>query len=388
MRIAVITPGFSAHANDWAIPALQNLACGLALHHEIHIFSQRYPVQGVYHFGGLTHHALGGGQNFGLTSAKIWLQSAQAVARQHRQTPFDLLHAFWVDEAGFSAALVAGWLKKPVVVSLGGGELTNLPDINYGARRFLVRRLTTRYALNRATLVTAGSTYQLDLCRAHQVPEAKLRLAPLGVDTDLFQPSPPSTPSPPIQNLKSKIPTGQSFQNPVIVQAASLLPVKNQHLLLQVLHLVKPEIPQIKLNLAGTGPLQTELVDLAQALSLKPNIMWQQALGYSKMAQLYRASHLYLQTSRHESQGMAVLEAMACGLPLVGTPVGVARELACLPPQASAEALAAQVIEVFGDEARYQALRRQARQIIEAEYSLPVTTHNFLKIYAEALNLP
>ncbi len=375
MRIALITPGFSAQANDWAIPALQNLACGLALHHEIHIFSQRYPAQGVYHFGGLTHHALGGGQNFGLTSAKIWLQSAQAVARQHRQTPFDLLHAFWVDEAGFSAALVAGWLKKPVVVSLGGGELTNLPDINYGAQRFLVRRLTTRYALNRATLVTAGSTYQLDLCRAHQVPKAKLRLAPLGVDIHLFQPSPPNTSLPPIQN-------------PVIVQAASLLPVKNQHLLLQVLHLVKPEIPQIKLNLAGTGPLQTELVDLAQALSLKPNIMWQQALGYSKMAQLYRASHLYLQTSRHESQGMAVLEAMACGLPLVGTPVGVARELACLPPRASAEALAAQVIEVFGDESRYQVLRRQARQIIEAEYSLPVTTRNFLKIYAEALNLP
>jgi glycosyltransferase involved in cell wall biosynthesis len=188
IRIAFIAPGFSAHANDWAIPALLNLARTLAQTHELHIFSQRYPARGLYQFDGLTHHAVGGGQNFGLTSARIWLQTSQTIIRQHRQTPFDVLHAFWADEAGFSAALAGFRLKRPVVVSLGGGELTNLPDLHYGAQRFLVRRLTTRYALKKATLITAGSNYQLDLCRAHHVPEPKLRLAPLGVDTTLFQP--------------------------------------------------------------------------------------------------------------------------------------------------------------------------------------------------------
>jgi len=396
MRIAFITPGFSAHANDWAIPALLNLARSLAQTHELHIFSQRYPAHGLYQFDGLTHHAVGGGQNFGLTSARIWLQTSQAIIQQHQKTPFEVLHAFWADEAGFSAALAGVRLKRPVVVSLGGGELTNLPNLNYGAQRFLLRRLTTRYALKKATLVTAGSNYQLDLCRAHHVPEPKLRLAPLGVDTTLFQPIGLTSPHAKthISHLSAQPPFGTShiperslpLGHPTLIQAASLLPVKNQHLLFEVLSLVKKKIPNIKLNLAGTGPLQNELIDLAQSLDLNQSIGWQQQLDYPSMAQLYQTSHLYLQTSQHESQGMAVLEAMACGLPVLSTPVGVARDVACLPPQTSAEALAAQVIEILSDEARYLELRRQARQTVEATYSLPIATSNFLKIYDEALN--
>lgn len=381
MRIAVVTPGFSAHAGDWAIPALLNLACALAQTHEIHVFSQRYPAEGAYRFSGLVHHAVGGGQKFGPTSARIWLQTRQAIIRQHRQTPFDLLHAFWADEAGFSAALAGVWLKRPVVVSLGGGELTHLPDIDYGAQRFLTRRLTTRYALKKAAVITAGSNYQLDLCRAYAVPEAKLHLAPLGVDTHLFQP----VASPRQSRSQPEIPV-PPLDQPVIVQAASLLPVKNQHLLLEVLSLAKKEFPRLKLNLAGSGPLQAELAGLARRLDLGQSLVWRQQVAYPSMVQLYQESHLYLQTSRHESQGMAVLEAMACGLPVLGTPVGIAPEVACLPPQASAEALAEQVIEILGNPSRYQELRRQARQLIEAKYSLPVTTSLFLEIYDAALN--
>lgn len=193
MRIALITPGFSARANDWAIPALLNLARALAQRHQVHVFSQRYPARGLYRFDNLTHHAIGGGQNFGLDSLKIWLATARAITSQHQKTPFDLLHAFWADEAGFSAALAGAKTGRPVLVSLGGGELTRLPRINYGAQRFLVRRLTTRLALYRAVAVTAGSNYQLALCRAHNISDTKLHLAPLGVDTKLFHPPSPAS---------------------------------------------------------------------------------------------------------------------------------------------------------------------------------------------------
>lgn len=332
----------------------------------------------MYRFAGLTHHALGGGQNFGLTSAKIWLQTSQVIIRQHQKTPFDLLHAFWADEAGFSAVLAGLWLKRPVIVSLGGGELTNLPHLNYGVQRFLTRRLTTRLALHRAALVTAGSAYQLDLCRAHHVPEPKLRLAPLGVDTNLFQPVNPIFPlqvESKIVNRKSKI------VNPILVQAASLLPVKNQALLLEILAQVKKEIPQIRLHLASAGPLYQQLISLAQKLKIDQNITWQQTLNHLHMPRFYHSGQLYLQTSHHESQGMAVLEAMACGLPVIGTPVGVVQEVACLPPQTSAAALAAQIIELFDDLPRYQVLRQQARQVVETRFSLSLTTANFIKIY-------
>lgn len=371
MRVALILPGFSAHGADWAIPALLNLARALAKTHELHVFSQRYPARGLYQFDGFSHHALGGGQNFGLASLKIWLQTAGAVAAYHKKMPFDLLHAFWADEAGFSAAVAAARIKRPLIVSLGGGELTRLTSLPYGAQRFLTRRLTTHFALKRAALVTAGSHYQLDLCRDHGVPEMRLKYAPLGVDTALFQPPAPN------QALR----TNGAAWTPTLIQAASFVPVKNQALLLKIVAKVKNTLPNLTLNLVGTGPLRPRLVELARQLGIDRQLLWHQHIAYPDMVRLYQNSRLYIQTSYHESQGMAVLEAMACGLPVIGTPVGVARELACLPPQVASDLLAGQVIEMFQDQTRYRHFSRQARQIVEAEFSLPVTTGNFLNVY-------
>ena len=81
---------------------------------------------------------------------------------------------------------------------------------------------------------------------------------------------------------------------------------------------------------------------------------------------------------------MAVLEAMACGLPALGTPVGVIKDIACRPPQRSPARLAAQIIELLSDETGYLQMRRQARQTVENDFSLPVTLNNFMKIYAMA----
>ena len=293
-----------------------------------------------------------------------------AIARRHRQTPFDLLHAFWADEAGFAAVLAGAIIRRPVIVSLGGWELTNLPDINYGAQRIPARRATMKVALAWATAVSAGSAYQRDLCMAHHVPPSKLKLAPLGVDTAHFRPA---------GQDKAHLP-------PTIVQAASLIPVKNQALLLNVLALVKEQLPAIRLNLAGAGPLEAELKNQAQKLSLESTINWQQ-VPHREMPTLYHQSHLYLQTSRHESQGMAVLEAMACGLPVIGTPVGVVRDIACLSAHESAEVLARQAVQILSEGTTYHNRTHQARVLVEADFSLDKSVENFLSIYRAATGI-
>jgi glycosyltransferase involved in cell wall biosynthesis len=78
---------------------------------------------------------------------------------------------------------------------------------------------------------------------------------------------------------------------------------------------------------------------------------------------------------------MAVLEAMACGLPVVGTPVGVVREVASLPAQVSKEGLARQILQVLSNPIQHEGLSHQARQIVESQFSLDVTTETFVEIY-------
>lgn len=364
LNIGIIAPGFSQNPDDWAIPALQALASGLAREHDVRLFSLRYPAAGRYILGNLTHIAVGGGRKFGIASLGVWQHALRAVLREHAARPFHLLHAFWADEPGLVAALAGMLSKLPVMVSLGGGELTHLPDIDYGTQGSATRRLVVRFSLGRAGLVSAGSRYQATLARQYGVPEGRLEVIPLGVDTAALVPRP--TPD---------------WVRPTIVQAASLVAVKNQRLLLRVLALVKAVRAEIRLILAGHGPLRRSLLQQAEELDLLNHIELPGAVDHPRMPAIYGRGHLYLQTSRHESQGMSVLEALACGLPAVGTPVGVLPEIACRPASWSEEQLAAQIVDILADRKAYGILRSHARQMAENDYSLAGTLARFRSLY-------
>jgi glycogen(starch) synthase len=366
MRIALITPGFSADESDWAIPALQTLAVALARGHDLHVFSLRYPAAGRYAWGGFSHHAVGGGQRYGFASPGIWQKTISAVIAQHRQQPFDVLHAFWADEPGLVAVSAAAVIKRPVVVSIGGGELSYLPDIEYGTQRSFIRSQIIHLSFRGAKAVTAGSAYQLQLAQQQKLDITKASLIPLGVDTSRFKPA-ETTPS----------------DRPTIVQAASLTPVKNQALLLETLVLIRKEIPGIHLLLAGDGPLRPELEALARSLHINNQITFAGAVPFEQMSGFFQQGHLYLQTSRHESQGMSVLEAMACGLPVLGAPVGVTADLAALPATSDPAKLAAQAVELLCDSELYETKRQEARQAVVDEYSLSQTIQRFQAIYRQ-----
>ncbi|GIK56557.1 MAG: glycosyltransferase family 4 protein [Chloroflexi bacterium] len=375
LRIALILPGFSRDAHHWAIPALQNLAARLAQAHDVTVFSLRYPAAGVYRFGGLTHVALGGGQRGGLYSFPLWQRAVRVIVQTHRQRPFHILHAFWVDEPGLTAVLAATLIKRPVIASTGGGELVYFPDLNYGTQATRLRRTIIRVTLNRATAVTAGSSYQLAQCHAHGVPAERLHLAPLGVDTDLFRPRP--TPD---------------WARPTLIQAASLVPVKEQVLLLEVMRRVKMAnakrlrvVPQFHLLLAGDGPLKDDLQQLARQYDLAENITWAGKVAYPAMPGLYPQAHLYLQTSRHESQGVAVVEALACGLPVLGTAVGLLPEVAARSPADDPQTVATQIIGILAEQKEYEQLRDKARATAVNHYSLPHTTTAFTRIYEKVI---
>lgn len=368
MRIALILPGFSANANDWAIPALQQLATRLAVEHELVVFSLRYPAGGHYQFNNLTLWATGGGQRFRLDSLAIWWRTLRAIIREHRRKAFDLFHAFWLDEPGLVAVLAGRWLHRPVIASSAGGELVYLPDIGYGTQGSRFRRGIIRHTLSHAQLVTGGSRYQLGLCRQQGVAENRLRLAPLGLDCDWFRPEP----APPL------LP-------PTLIQAAALTPIKNQALLLTIFSQIRQTISNARLLLAGRGPLKAALQHQAQQLGLSQAITWQDEVAYPQMPAVYHQAHLYLQTSRHESQGMAVLEAMACGRPAVGTPVGVMAEVGYGADWDPA-GIARQAVALLTDETLYRPASHQARHIATHQFSLPATLATFQALYREVMS--
>jgi hypothetical protein len=99
MRIALITPGFSASASDWCIPVLLDHVRELAREHEVHVFALRYPHRRErYEVYGATVHPCGGADARGLDRGPLLARAYRAIRAEARRRPFDLYHAFWADE--------------------------------------------------------------------------------------------------------------------------------------------------------------------------------------------------------------------------------------------------------------------------------------------------
>jgi glycosyltransferase involved in cell wall biosynthesis len=275
-----------------------------------------------------------------------------------------VVHAFWATESGFLAALAGRLLRVPTLVSLAGGELVALPDIEYGDQRVAWERLKVRTSLRLASAVSAGSNQLLSLA-AGQVPPRRLHRLPLGVDVGMFSPGPPLP------------------EKPRLVHVGTLTRVKDQTTLLRAIKVVRESMPDASLAIAGDGPLRADLEQLACELGVHQAVTFRGAIDHGALPDTYRAARAFVLASRHEAQGMVAIEAAACGVPVVGTRVGVIPELAdsadAVAPIGSHTALARAMLAVLSDtDGRAGATQKIAR----TEFSLEHCTARFRSLYA------
>jgi glycosyltransferase involved in cell wall biosynthesis len=193
---------------------------------------------------------------------------------------------------------------------------------------------------------------------------------PLGVDLAMFAPG--------------SVPRNGS--RPRILHVASLSWVKDQATLLSAAAALRDRGYAFQLDLVGTGPLEPELRSLARCLGLSETICWRGAIPHGQMPRAYQRADLFVLSSRHEAQGMVALEAAACGLPVVGTAVGVIPELrpaARAIGVGDAGGLADAMAELAEDEPSRIRSGCAARERAVAEYSIELCTTRFLDLYRE-----
>jgi glycosyltransferase involved in cell wall biosynthesis len=370
----MLLPSIGAGAAGLATPALATLVTALSRHADVRVFALRQPTPPP-------DSAFGAAELRGLDGAQLRLRALawralRTLAAEHRRRRFDVLHAVWLHEPGTLALLAGTVLRIPTLLSVGGAEVASVPEIGYGGALTPSARRVQRLALRRAGLVSGGSHYVLDLarnlCPARHA--AEFRWAPLPVDADAFTPNGDHAPR---------------DAAPRLLHVGSLIPVKDQDLLLRAFaHIVRAQ-PDACLSIAGEDPFgrRAELEQLAASLGVGERVRWLGRVPHDDLPALYCASDLLLLTSWHESQCLAVLEAAACGLPVVGTAVGVVPELA--PDAATVvagrdpRALADAALALVADPARYAAQRAAARARVERDYAVAPATARFLALYAE-----
>lgn len=360
MRIALIVPG-GLHPSGSAqvVPALLWLIERLAGDHEVHAFALRHLAEpATYPLAGATIHDLGRPQG---TWAQ-WRELRRALVSCGR---FDVLHGYLAHPAGMLAAIAGRTLKTPTVVSCDSGEFVALGDIGYGSQLRPSGRAAVAIACRLATRVHVTTRFMADQAQAHGVDAIRI---PLGVDTGRVSVRPPLAEGPPWR----------------LLQVASLNRVKDQSTLLTALRIVR-EKTDVRLDLVGEDTLGGVLQRQAADSGLDDAVSFHGWRSHDALRPFHDAAHLYVQSSRHEGAGIAVLEAGASGVPIAGTAVGYVSDLApqaamAVPPS-DPVALAAAVIRLLQNPTERSSIADAAREFARSR-DADWTSRKLVELYA------
>ncbi|MGW6192126.1 glycosyltransferase family 4 protein [Bacillus cereus] len=159
-----------------------------------------------------------------------------------------------------------------------------------------------------------------DLAVKHRFPVKDIKLVHgVGIDVQRF------TPVTEIEKRELKLQCGYKPQDFLMFYAAEFNKNKNQSFLIHVLAQLKNEMPHAKLLLAGEGPLIEECKKIAMQLGVSSMVHF---LGYrNDIASLLQMCDLAVASSYREGLPVNIMEAMACGLPVVATDNRGHREL-------------------------------------------------------------
>lgn len=367
MNIGILLPGFSATDDDWAIPVYQHLVRALARDNTVRVIALRYPHhRQPYRIHGAIVHPLGAGaQARGRARLKLWWEAIGYLRRLHRQEPFHILHAMWADETGLIAGWVGRLLNIPTVVSVAGGELAQLRELNYGGQNSAFGRWVVGQALHSADAVVVACRYARQLIHTRGYRPRHIICIPLGIDEAIFQPKP-------IVKRSNHL-----------IHVGSLIGVKDQKTLLKAL----AQLPHVTADIVGDGPLRPTLEAQAQALGIANRVHFVGSVHHLALADYYSRARLHVLTSLHEGQGMVTLEAGACGLPSISTDVGLLPDyptLGFVIPRENPTALAQAIHSLLIDEQRLLDFGLSAQAFVRSHLTITHTASALQALY-EAL---
>lgn len=251
------------------------------------------------------------------------LGQAWAAWRLMRRERVNVIHAHWLVPQGLIAALLQ-WLpgrRVPYVVTSHGADLYALKGRGLDAlKRFVARRSSA------ATVVSSAMRERL---AALGVPAAHIHVLPMGVDlSERF------TPDPAVQRTTREI-----------LFVGRLVEKKGLRHLIDAMPLVLERVPDAFLTIAGFGPEEAALRQQVHALGLAAKVRFLGAVPQAELPALYRRAALFVapfvQAESGDQEGLpvALMEAVACGCPVVaGDVAGIEDLLGRMKPEICVDA--------------------------------------------------
>ena len=303
----------------------------------------------------------------GMTVAPSMLAlTAIQAARQIRAEgfDFDLIDAHYFYPDGVAATWLGRALGRPVVITGRGTDINLLP--RYRSPRRMILSASNRCA----AIVTVSSALKDELV-ALGVDSGKITVLRNGVDLALFRPQ---------ERERARTECGMSRFT--LLSVGNLVPLKGHDLVISAL----PALSDVDLIIAGAGPEESGLRSLAKSLGVADRVRLVGLLPQERLRTLYSGADALVLASSREGWANVLLEAMACGTPVVtsnvcGNPeVVAAPEAGVLMELRSASGVAAAVRQLQARPVDRAATRRYAER-----FSWDATTRGQLELFTRVL---
>ena len=254
------------------------------------------------------------------------------------------------------------------------------------------RREVEKKVLKASDKIIVLSHYTRDkLWNAYRIPSYKVVIIPGGVDMDRFHPA--------SDRMEIRRRLNIPEEKIILLTIRNLVPRMGLENLIAAMKDVIENMPDTYLIIGGSGRLKEELVELSRRLKIEGNIRFAGFISEQDLPDYYRAADAFiLPTLELEGFGLVTLEALACGTPVLGTPVGGTKEIlgifdtSYLFRDTGPESIAELIIEKcqqFKDNPNLRkSVSSQCRNFIESNYSWETNVGATERIFQEILSEP
>ena len=305
----------------------------------------------------------------------IYTLSLSYYLIKHRKD-YDCIHVHRADYDAVIAITVGGLIRKKVLIKLAcSGPFGDLECL----RRSPINRIALWIISKAQRVIAVNEDIKKELLQIG-LKNDSICIIPNGVDSTIFKPSETM----PLSKKKIVTYVGRLHEQKgveYLLRSWAMLAERCK---------VDDSSFVLNLNIIGEGPLLEKLVNLSREMNIENTVNFLGAV--TNVAESFHRSDLFVNTSLNEGISNSLLEAMACGLPVVATNISGNNELiqdgfnGLLVPSKDTVALTGAMEDLLADSVTAKKLGINARETIELKYAGHVVAKEYMKLYRSYLN--
>lgn len=226
---------------------------------------------------------------------------------------FDLIHAHALYPSGYVAYKLSKKYKIPFIVTTHGMDFYQcLPNVSENTRgkqySSIILKKINKVLLNAEQIITVSKKFKKDVLDYN--PNAKVITIENGYYKELFKTG---------SKTKARQKLGLSKNDKILLSVGYFVKKKGHKYLIEAMIKIIQNFPNTKLYLVGCGMLKNEYLKMIKSFKLEDHIFLVDNVSQQKLTSWYQAADIFVFPSLDEPFGVALIEAMACGIPTIAT---------------------------------------------------------------------